>query len=87
VRFSRDFAPQTKVFEVRDSKYLNGSEKLKAASKTLTKLTLNFVSLDGNPVRIVRHGTFLCCEYRGCEFIFPDAGAGLSVPVPVNVIN
>lgn len=82
-----EFDPQAKSFKVRDSKYLNGSEKLKAASKTLTKLTLNFASPDGNPVRIVRHGTFLCSEYGGCEFIFPDAGAGVSVPVPVNVIN
>jgi tetratricopeptide (TPR) repeat protein len=82
-----EFDPQTKTFQARDSKFLGGSEKLKALSKTLTKLTLNFTSPDGNPVRIVRHGTFLCSEYGGCEFMFPDPGAGVSIPVPIRTVN
>jgi hypothetical protein len=47
-----------------------GPEKLKHASKTLTKINFNLTSPDGNPIRIFRRGTrlaasFFCQESAG----------------------
>jgi len=82
-----EFEPQSGRFKVRDAKYLNGSLKLKALGAALLKLNLNFTSPDGNPVRVVRWGTFLCAEASGCEFMLPDAGAERSVSIPLKVIQ
>jgi len=82
-----EFDPGSGRFKVTDTKYLNGSQKLKAVSSTLLKLNLNFTSPDGNPVRVVRWGTFLCADATGCEFILPDASAGRSQSIPFKVIK
>jgi tetratricopeptide (TPR) repeat protein len=83
------YDPQTGCFKVVDSKYVSGSEKLKSAGKAMAKLNLNFTSPDNNPVRVLRHGTVICGDTTGCEFMLPDATAGITITItiPVHVVD
>lgn len=76
-----EFDAQAGYFRVRDAQYIAGSEKLKTAGQSLTKLMPNFSSPDGNPLRIVRRGTIICGEPSGCEFMLPDASAISGYPI------
>jgi tetratricopeptide (TPR) repeat protein len=80
-----DYDPASASFKVQDVKYLNGSDKLKPFSSTLTKLNLHFTSPDNQPVSIFRRGTFICSA--ACEFMLPDATSSHSVSIPLKVIN
>lgn len=80
-----EYDPESAQFKVQDVKFISGSENLKPFSKVLTKLNFNLTSPDGNPVRVVRRGTFLCGV--GCEFMLLDATASRSIPMPVPRTN
>ncbi|HXX17648.1 MAG TPA: tetratricopeptide repeat protein [Candidatus Eremiobacteraceae bacterium] len=82
-----EYDPQTGCFKVVDSKYVSGSEKLKSAGKALAKLNPNFTSPDNNPVRVLRHGTVICGDTTGCEFMLPDATAGVTITLPVHPVD
>ena len=61
------FSPGAKV---EDAKFINGSDKLKSAGKTLveTKFDVPFpIDSDG---RIVRRGILSCYPISGCSFVF-----------------
>jgi tetratricopeptide (TPR) repeat protein len=70
-----EFDSQAGHFKALDAQYIAGSEKLKAVGKSLSKLTPDFTSPDGKPVRFVRRGTLICGEPSGCEFMLSDANA------------
>lgn len=80
-----EFVPDSSGFRVKDVKFVGGSEKLKAASKALAKINFNLASPDGNPVRVLRRGTFICGV--GCEFMLPDANATPSQPFPLKHLD
>jgi Flp pilus assembly protein TadD len=82
-----EYNQQIGHFEVIDTRYIHGSEKLKSAGTALTKLNLNFVSPDGNSVRVLRRGTIVCGDTTICEFMLADATSGHSVPIPFKVVN
>lgn len=68
-----EFDPQTGAFKVCGVQYVRGTEKLKTTAQALKKVHFNFTSPDGNPVRILRQGTFICSGISNCEFQLPDA--------------
>jgi hypothetical protein len=80
------FDAQARAFKVQDVQYLSGSDKLKLASKALLNLNFGFTSPDGNPVRVLRWGTFICGP-GGCEFMLPDATAARSTPMPIRSVH
>jgi tetratricopeptide (TPR) repeat protein len=80
-----EFAPNTSNFKVQDVKFVSGADKLKTVSKALTKINFNLTSPDGNPIRVLRRGTFICGV--GCEFMLPDANAIPSQPIPFTRAN
>jgi cytochrome c-type biogenesis protein CcmH/NrfG len=84
-----EFDSQTNAFKVRDVKYVRGAEKLRTTAQTLKKVHFNFTSPDGNPVRVLRQGSFICSGTSNCEFLLPDANriGSHEISVPVNVID
>ena len=78
-----EYDPQMPFFRVIGAKRLRGSEKLESAGKALTNLKFNFVSPDGNQVRVLRRGTIVCGDSTGCEFMLADTTGGGSIPVNV----
>lgn len=78
-----DYDPQSNTFKVTDTKFVSGSPKLKPFSTALLKLNLNLTSPDGNPVRVLRRGTFLCNGVNTCEFMLPDANVAPSTQIKV----
>jgi hypothetical protein len=82
-----EYNQQIGHFEVIDTRYIHGYEKLKSAGTALTKLNLNFVSPDGNSVRVLRRGTIVCGDTTICEFMLADATSGHSVPILFKVVN
>jgi tetratricopeptide (TPR) repeat protein len=81
-----DFDPQSNSFKVTGSKFVSGSDKLKPFASALTKLNLSLSSPDGNPVRVIRGGTFLCGGGDHCEFLLNDANLA-DRSIPINVVH
>ena len=82
-----EYDPRAGKFKVTDTKYESGAEKLQTARKVLLKVNVGYTPPDGNAVRVVRRGTFLCSGVGNCEFMLPELPEGKSVRVPVPVVN
>ncbi|HEX8816160.1 MAG TPA: DUF3857 domain-containing protein [Terriglobales bacterium] len=55
--------------KMKDSKYISGSEALKAADKDLASLDFKPVPPDTTAVRLVRRGILSCDPQTGCSFV------------------
>ncbi len=54
---------------VEDVKFISGTEKLRAAEKTLRSSTFSIFFPDNGPTHLVRRGILGCYHYSGCSFV------------------
>jgi tetratricopeptide (TPR) repeat protein len=64
---------QSKMFKVKDVKFINGSDKMKFQGKQLRSIDLNFPAPTDFPARFVRRGILGCYQYSGCSFVLLDS--------------
>jgi tetratricopeptide (TPR) repeat protein/transglutaminase-like putative cysteine protease len=63
---------KSKTFKVENSKFISGSDKLKAQGKQLKGIALNMPAPDDVPAHFVWRGILGCYEYSGCSFVLLD---------------
>jgi tetratricopeptide (TPR) repeat protein len=70
---------KSKTFQVEDTKFISGSEKMKAEGKRLKGINFNFPAPSGAPAQFVRRGIFGCYQYSGCSFVLLDPASVTSL--------
>jgi hypothetical protein len=62
----------SKMFKVKDVKFIKGSDKMKFQGKQLNSIDLNFPAPADFPAHFVRRGILGCYQYSGCSFVLLD---------------
>ena len=68
-----------KSFKVEDTKFISGSDKMKAQDKQLKTIDFGFPAPSAQPTRFVRRGILGCYQYSGCSFVLLDPSTVRSV--------
>ncbi|MGA8201949.1 MAG: DUF3857 domain-containing protein [Candidatus Sulfotelmatobacter sp.] len=70
---------KSKTFKVEDTKFINGSEKMKFQGKQLKNIDFNVPAPSDFPTRFVRRGILGCYEYSGCSLVLLEPASVRSV--------
>ncbi len=63
---------KSKTFKVDDTKFISGSDKMKAQGKQLKSIDFNVPAPSDVPTHFVRRGILGCYQYTGCSFVLLD---------------
>ena len=70
---------KSKTFKVEDTKFINGSDKMKFQGKQLKNIDFNVPAPSDFPTRFVRRGILGCYEYTGCSLVLLEPASVRSV--------
>ncbi len=70
---------KSKTFQVEDTKFVSGSDKMKLQGKRLKTIDFGFPAPGPEPTRFVRRGILGCYPYSGCAFVLLDPSAVHSI--------